>query len=93
MGVVWGVVWEWGSHYWGSLEFPVIGVVGSIGNCPAPRLANGSFQDPRLHLVTGEEVGLDVGWSQQRYWDLDSFSHLSCRSWLLCSQMWMCFFS
>ena len=18
-----GVVWEWGSHYWGSLEFPV----------------------------------------------------------------------
>lgn len=64
-----------------------------IGNCPAPRLANGSFQDPRLHLVTGEEDGVGVRWSQQRYWDLDSFSHLSCRSWLLCSQMWMCFFS
>ena len=23
-----GVVWEWGSHYWGSLEFPRFGAKG-----------------------------------------------------------------
>ena len=23
-GILMGVVWEWGTHYWGSLEFPLI---------------------------------------------------------------------
>ena len=74
-GILMGVVWEWGYHYWGSLEFPL--KMGSfkvvrnkeVSSCRASFCCFGSTEMPGILLTLSVDVelrGLETGITNHR---------------------------